>query len=125
MDITIESLTGASIGTGNDCGASSSRGFLCTRHAGHDGAHIATHRHGKGVVIAQAWESATTRIRYRRSYLVRRVQEHDVDVPTELLDAGNAFGELDQWICDNDVPDIEDYEPADDDEAEFEILHRY
>ena len=97
--------------------------YVCTLVKGHHGIHLATYRTGETVVIAQAWQPETTRIRYRRSYLVRRVEEYDVDVPTELLDG--YIGDLDQWITDNDVSESEDYESVDDGETEREILHRY
>ena len=96
---------------------------VCTLKKGHHGIHLATYQKGGAVVIARAWQPETTRIRYRPSYLVRRVEEYDVDVPTELLDG--YIGDLDQWITDNDDPESEDYESADDGETEREILHRY
>ena len=97
--------------------------YVCSLRKGHSGVHLATYPDGGTVVIARAWQPETTRIRYRRSYLVRRVEEYDVDVPTELLDG--YIGDLDQWITDNDAPESEDYESADDGETEREILHRY
>ena len=97
--------------------------YVCALPKGHRGAHLATYRSDGAVVIARAWQPETTRIRYRRSYLVRRVEEYDVDVPTELLDG--YIGDLDQWITDNDVSESEDYESVDDGETEREILYRY